>query len=99
MNKNRMLLRFLEYVTIESTAREDTDQYPSSPGQLEMGKRLVEQLHEMGIKNALQDQFGIVIATIPGNVAGAPTIAFNSHVDTSPETSAKKRPAKSPREF
>jgi tripeptide aminopeptidase len=41
----------------------------------------------MGYGDAVQNEFGIVFATIPGNVPGAPTIAFNSHVDTSPETS------------
>ena len=60
--------------------------YPSSAGQLELGKLLVEQMMAMGIQDAVQDQWGIVMGTVPGNVDGAPTIAFNSHVDTSPET-------------
>ena len=30
-----------------------------------------------------------MFATVPGNVPGAPTIAFNSHVDTNPENSGK----------
>ena len=89
MNKQRLLERFLEYVQIDTTACEDSAQYPSSPGQIEMGKRLVAQLHEMGIRDANQDEFGIVMATIEGNVPGAPVVAFNSHVDTSPETTGK----------
>lgn len=87
MNKQRLLDRFLQYVRINSTAVEDTENYPSSPGQLEVGKLLVEQMQAMGIEDASQDQWGIVIGTVPGNVDGAPMIAFNSHVDTSPETS------------
>ena len=85
MNKQRLLDRFLQYVRINSTAVEDTDNYPSSPGQLEVGKLLVQQMKEMGIDDASQDQWGIVVGTVPGNI-DAPTIAFNSHVDTSPET-------------
>ena len=87
MNKQRLLDRFLQYVRINSTAVEDTGNYPSSSGQLEVGKLLVEQMQAMGIEDASQDQWGIVVGTVPGNVEGAPMIAFNSHVDTSPETS------------
>ncbi len=88
MNKTRLLQRFLQYVKIDSTAVEDAGCVPSSPGQLEMGKMLVDQMLAMGITDASQDQYGIVAGTIPGN-CDAPTIAFNSHVDTSPETTGK----------
>jgi tripeptide aminopeptidase len=86
MNKPRILARFLQYVKINTTAVEESGKYPSSDGQLEIGKLLVEQMKSMGIADAEQDQWGIVYGTIPGNVAGAPVVAFNSHVDTSPET-------------
>ena len=86
MNKERLLERFLQYVKINTTAVEDSGNYPSSPGQMEIGKLLVEQMKAMGIADAEQDQWGIVYGTLPGNVDGAPVIAFNSHVDTSPET-------------
>ncbi len=86
MNKQRLLERFLQYVQINTTAVEESGTYPSSPGQLELGKLLVEQMRAMGIADAAQDQFGIVMGTVPGNVDGAPVVAFNSHVDTSPET-------------
>ncbi len=88
INRNRLLERFLRYVRIDTTAREDAGVYPSSPGQLELGKLLVVELQAMGLADAKQDQFGIVLATVPSNVSHTvPTIAFNSHFDTSPETS------------
>lgn len=87
MSHSRLLERFLRYVAIDTTAQEDVDVYPSSPGQFTLGKLLVEELHAMGIGNAKQDQFGIVIATIESNVdSELPTVAFNAHLDTSPET-------------
>ena len=89
MDRQRLLDRFLQYVQIDTTAVEDSGRYPSSPGQLEMGKLLVEQMLAMGISDAAQDEFGIVMGTVPGNVDGAPVVAFNSHVDTSPETTGK----------
>ena len=88
VNQQRLLQRFLQYVAIDTTAREDSEDCPSSLGQLEMGKLLVSQLQEMGISDASQDEYGIVMGTVPGN-RDAPVVAFNSHVDTSPETSGK----------
>ncbi len=89
INRERLLENFLTYVRVDTTAQDDTDHYPSSPGQIELGKILLNQLLELGLNDAVQDENGIVIATIPGNIDGAPTIAFNSHVDTSPETTGK----------
>lgn len=87
MNSQRLLDRFLQYVQIDTMACDDVDHYPSSSGQLELGKLILGQLHEMGLENATQDEHGIILATVPGNVEG-PVIAFNAHLDTSPETTA-----------
>ena len=89
MNKQRLLDRFLQYVKIDTTAVDESGNYPSSPGQLEIGKLLTEQMLAMGIADAHQDKWGIVYATVPGNIKTAPVVAFNSHVDTSPETTGK----------
>ncbi len=87
MNRKRLLERFLQYVQINTTAIDSTDNYPSSPGQMELGKIVAEQLRQMGASDVTQDEFGIVMATIPSTVADeVPTIAFNAHFDTSPET-------------
>ncbi len=87
VNRQRLLDRFLQYVRIDSRAIESSTRVPSTPGQMEMGRLLVQQMREMGITDAKQDQFGIVIGTVQAN-GGTTTIAFNSHVDTAPDTSA-----------
>ena len=87
MKEHRLLERFLRYVQINTTARADADGYPSSPGQLELGRLLVAELQAQGISDARQDRHGIVWGTVPATAAGAPTIAWCSHLDTSPETS------------
>jgi tripeptide aminopeptidase len=87
MNSERLLERFLQYVKIDTTAVEESGRYPSSDGQFELGKLLVAQLNEMGAADVQVNEFGIVMATVPGNVDGAPVVAFNAHLDTSPETS------------
>jgi tripeptide aminopeptidase len=85
-----LLDRFCRYAQIDTQAREDAGTYPSSPGQLELGRLLVEELHAFGVKDAAQDEHGIVMATIPATVkTTTPVVAFVAHVDTSPETSGK----------
>jgi tripeptide aminopeptidase len=84
-----LLDRFLRYVKVETTAVEQTDKYPSSLGQLELGKMLLGELRELGIRDAAVDEHGIVMGTVPATVEGAPTIAWISHMDTSPEFTAK----------
>jgi len=84
-----LLDRFLRYVRIDTKADEKSTTYPSSPGQLVLGKMLCDELLAMGLADAVQNEHGLVFATVPGNVPGAPTIAFNSHVDTNPENSGK----------
>ena len=88
MNKQRLLDRFLQYVKIDTTADDESQSVPSTPGQLEMGRLLVQQMNEMGVSDVSQDKFGIVIGTVPGN-SEAPIVAFNSHIDTSPDASGK----------
>lgn len=89
MNKERLLQRFLQYVQVNTTAVEDAGCYPSSPGQIELGKLIVQQLREMGIQEVDQDRYGIVLATVPASRGkeDLPVVAFNAHFDTSPETS------------
>ncbi len=83
-----LLERFCQYVRIDTMAKEGAETYPSSPGQLELGRLLVGQLRAMGIADAAADEHGIVLATLPATVTWhAPTIAFIAHLDTSPETS------------
>ncbi|MGL4551646.1 MAG: peptidase T, partial [Gemmataceae bacterium] len=85
----RLLDRFCRYARIDSQADDRSTTYPSTPGQLEVGRLLVRELLAMGVADAEQDGNGIVMATVPGNVPGAPVIAWVAHVDTSPETSGK----------
>jgi tripeptide aminopeptidase len=90
INHQRLLGRFLRYVQIDTTASDSAGTYPSSPGQLVLGKLLANELREMGLKDVEHDAKGLVWATVPASVKhDAPIVAFNAHVDTSPETTGK----------
>lgn len=75
--------RFLEYVSVETTSNEASTNYPSTPGQLELGRRLVKELLEIGLSDAAQDEYGSVTATIPTNRKGGPVLGLVAHLDTS----------------
>jgi tripeptide aminopeptidase len=83
---DRLLERFLRYVAIDTTADPSAQTYPSSGGQLELGRLLLHELRRMGLEEVEQDENGLVWGTIPATIPGdIPTILFNSHLDTSPE--------------
>jgi len=82
-----LLDRFCRYVKVETTANEHTTDYPSSPGQWDLAKILKAELEELGLQDVSIDEHCIVMGTVPGNVDGAPTVCFCSHMDTSHEYS------------
>ncbi len=85
---NRLLESFCKYVRVDTMAVEGSTTYPSSPGQLVLGRMLADELQAMGAQSVEQTPEGIVFATIPASEgAVSPVIAWIAHVDTSPETS------------
>ena len=78
-----VLDRFLEYIRVDTTSDESSSNYPSTPAQLELGKRLVLELQQLGLHDACQDEYGYVTATIPANRKGGPVLGLVSHLDTS----------------
>jgi tripeptide aminopeptidase len=83
-----LLERFLRYVRVDTQSHRDRTQSPSTPGQLDLSRMLVEELKEAGLEDAELDDNGYVMATLPSTVNGdAPTIGLIAHVDTSPDES------------
>ena len=85
MNEQRLLERFLRYVQIDTTACEGATEYPSSPGQWDLGRLLVGELQAIGLTDVEHDAHGLVWAAIPERAAKAvPVIALNAHGDVVP---------------
>jgi tripeptide aminopeptidase len=79
-----VLERFQRYVRVDTQSSPDTGTEPSTPGQLELGRLLVEELREIGLGDAEMDDGGFVFATLP---ADGPVVGLLAHVDTTPEVS------------
>ena len=85
----KILDKFLRYVSVETTSDENSESQPSTAIQLNLLKLLRDELCAMGIQADL-DEYGYVMAGIPSNMEKeVPAIGFIAHVDTSPDASGK----------
>jgi len=74
---DKIVERFVKYIGVDTKSNEDNDTCPSTNGQLELGKILVEELKELGLEDVRQDENGYIYATL------------KSHLDTSPDLDGK----------
>jgi len=87
---DKLLERFLQYVSLDTQSKPGVRQVPSTEGQWKLLRLLQQQLEEMGLKDVTLSDKGTVMAKLPANVsAPVPAIGFISHVDTSPDCSGK----------
>jgi len=80
-----LLDRFLRYVRVSTQSARARTQSPSTPGQLDLGRMLAEELRQIGLDDAFLDDNGYVVATLPATIEDAPTIGLIAHVDTAPD--------------
>ncbi len=81
--------RFLRYVVIDTQSDAASSSQPSTEKQKNLGRLLVEELHQIGVPDAHLDEHGYVYATIPSNTPknDVPVICICAHMDTAPDFS------------
>ncbi|WP_418162257.1 peptidase T [Pantoea vagans] len=86
----QLLERFLSYVAVETQAKPQARQVPSSEGQWTLARQLQEELLALGFVDVTLSDHCCVMGTLPANVDWpTPVIGFISHMDTSPDFTAK----------
>lgn len=81
---NKVVERFLKYVSFDTTSNEESESVPSTPGQLVFAKELKKELEEIGLQDIRLDENGYLMATLNSNTdKKIPTIGFIAHMDTS----------------
>lgn len=81
--KQELLSRFFTYVKVDTQSNENNEECPSTPGQLTLGRMLVEELKAIGMSDVTVDDNGYVMATLPANTdKDVKTIGFMAHLDT-----------------
>lgn len=88
--------RFLKYITVETTSSETSGLRPSTPGQTDLAKLLMEEMEELGLQDVhMAPADGAVFGTIPANTdKKLPVLGFLAHMDTSCAASGKDVKAK-----
>jgi len=85
----KALERFKKYIAFDTKSNEENECCPSTPGQLVLGKALVEELKGMGLE-AEQDEHGYIYCELPSNCPECKkTIGFIAHMDTAPDLDGK----------
>jgi tripeptide aminopeptidase len=80
-----VLGRFLRYVQVDTQSDDDSETYPSTAKQLDLGKILADELREIGLEDVELTEHGYVFATVPGSAG--PTVGLIAHMDTSADES------------
>ncbi|WP_028559116.1 peptidase T [Paenibacillus pinihumi] len=84
--KQELIDRFTSYARIDTQSDDNSSTCPTTPGQLILANKLVEELKEIGMQEVTLDENGYVMATLPANADGpVPTIGFLAHLDTATE--------------
>ena len=84
-----ILDKFLRYVSFDTQSCEESESQPSTAKQLDLLRQLRDELEALGAE-AMLDEFGYVMATIPANTPEPlPAVGFIAHVDTAPDASGK----------
>ncbi|MFX0015217.1 MAG: peptidase T [Promethearchaeota archaeon] len=91
---NKLLDRFLRYVKVHTSSKEDINKIPSTKHQFDLAYLLVEELKDFGLTDVILTEHCYVIATIPSNLSDEltekiPILCFLAHMDTSPEEQGK----------
>ena len=83
----KLLDRFLRYVSVDTQSNEDSETQPSADKELDLLRMLRDELKALGVEATL-DEYGYVMARIPSNLSHeAPAVGFIAHVDTAPDAS------------
>ena len=83
--RDDVLERFLRYVRIDTTSDQDSETYPSTAKQRDLGEVLERELRDFGLEGVELTEHSYVFATLPGS--GGPTVGLIAHVDTSQDES------------
>src|SRR3954451_925359 len=80
-----MLDRFLRCVRVDTQSARDGAGTPSTPGQLDLSRMLVDELLAIGLEDAALDDNGYVFATLPAAGEAPHAVGVIAHVDVSPD--------------
>jgi len=88
--QDKLQERLIRYAKIDTQSDERKETTPTTEGQLELARLLVDELHQISMEEVDMDENGYVMATLPSNSSKmVPTIGFLAHLDTATDFTGK----------
>ena len=83
--------RLLKYVRVWTTSDEESQTSPTTERQFDLARMLVQEMREIGIKDADMDKYGYVYGHVPATPGyeDKTAIGFIAHMDTAPDYSGE----------
>ncbi len=81
VNNTTILDDFLRYVKVDTQADPESETFPSSMKEKDLGEILVKELKELGLKNVEMDENGYVYAHMDENNGSDKKVGFIAHMD------------------
>ncbi|MFO8073282.1 MAG: peptidase T [Polyangia bacterium] len=82
LDETNLVDRFVRYAGVHTTSDGNSETCPSTERQFDLARMLVDELKELGLKDAAVDDNCYVTATLPGK--GDNVVGLIAHLDTSP---------------
>lgn len=83
--------RLLKYVRVWTTSEEESQTSPTTERQFDLARMLVQEMREIGIKDADMDEYGYVYGHVPATpeYEDKTAVGFIAHMDTAPDYSGE----------
>ncbi|MBP7060258.1 MAG: tripeptide aminopeptidase PepT, partial [Lachnospiraceae bacterium] len=90
-NQKKILDRFIRYISVWTTSKDDMENIPSTERQFDLSNMLGKELEKMGLQDVKVTDHSYVYATFPATkgMQDKKTTGFISHVDTATEFSGE----------
>ena len=84
--QEKLLARFLRYAAVTTQSKPESTVIPSTPGQWELARMLMEDIAALGVQDVSIDEHAVVVGRLPARLpaghAPVPTVGWVTHMDT-----------------
>ncbi|MBP7509720.1 MAG: peptidase T [Prolixibacteraceae bacterium] len=82
----KVVERFLKYISADTHSDPKSGLHPSTNSQLEFSKKIAKELEEIGLVDVSANDKAYIYATLPSNIdRKVPVVGFIAHMDSSPD--------------
>lgn len=84
--QDRLMSRFLRYAAVSTQSKSGTGAIPSTPGQWDLARLLMQDISELGVVDITIDEHAVVVGRLPARLpeghAPVPVVGWVTHMDT-----------------